>query len=216
MFPNSKTISYQFYFLQNTENTTYVHINADDLHFRQSSRVLFTASITTQNAAFLDGITMLACLDFANLSSTLPLNLSLWHRKFGHFNHDYVKQLITNDMVIGMTLSNKLKPDLARKMHANSFPTSYSRASQPLEQVHIDFKGLIQVTSINKYKYWAMFINDHTRFKYGIRLRKKSDIFSAFLQFKAYTENLHSAKIKTHHACSEQIPHCCSYWEDTP
>jgi len=126
-----------------------IHIDADYLHFRQSSRVLFTASITSQNAAFLDGITVPACLDSANLSSTLPLDLSLWHRRFGHSNHDYVKQLIATDMVTGMTLSNKSKPDpicepcLAGKMHANPFPTSYSRVSQPLELVHIDFKGPI-------------------------------------------------------------------------
>jgi len=43
------------------------------------------------------------------------------------------------DMVTGMTLSNKSKPDpicepcLAGKMHANPFPTSYSRASQPVK-----------------------------------------------------------------------------------
>jgi len=121
----------------------------------------------------------LPCLDSANLSSTLPLDLSLWHRRFGHSNHDYVKQLHANDMVTGMTLSNKSKPDpicepcLAGKMHANPFPTSYSRASQPLELVHIDLKGPIQVTSFGGYKYWAMFVDDHTRFKCGIGLKKK-------------------------------------------
>ena len=178
------------------------YIDSEYIHFIKSGRILFTASINSQNAAFLDGITVPACLQSANLSSTLPLDLSLWHRRFGHTNCDYVKQLHSKDMVTGMKLSHMSKPDpicepcLAGKMHANPFPTSESRASNPLELVHIDLKGPIQVKSIAGYHYWIQFVDDCTRFKCGIGLRKKSDAFAAFLQFKAYAENLHNAKIK--------------------
>jgi Reverse transcriptase (RNA-dependent DNA polymerase)/gag-polypeptide of LTR copia-type/GAG-pre-integrase domain/Integrase core domain len=180
----------------------HIYIDSQYIYFIQSGRILFTASIHSQNAAFLDGITVPACLESANLSSTLPLDLSLWHRRFGHTNYDYVKQLFTKDMVTGMKLTHMSKPDpicepcLAGKMHANPFPTSQSRATQPLELVHIDLKGPIQVKSIGGYQYWVQFVDDCTRFKCGLGLRKKSETFAAFLQFKAYAENLHDAKIK--------------------
>jgi hypothetical protein len=182
-----------------------INIDSQHINFIQSSRLLFTATINSQNAAFLDGCTVPASLplESASLSSTLPLDLSLWHRRFGHTNHDYVKQLHSKDMVTGMKFSHMSKPDpicepcLAGKMHANPFPTSQTRASKPLELVHVDLKGPIQVKSIaGGYSYWIQFVDDCTRFKCGLGLKKKSEAFAAFLQFKAYAENLHDAKIK--------------------
>ena len=178
--------------------------DSQQIQFIRHSRVVFTATITSQTAALLDGITVPASLpvESANLSSTLPLDLSLWHRRLGHTNYGYVKELYSKDMVNGMKLSNMSKPDpicepcLAGKMHANPFPTSESRASKPLELIHMDLKGPIQVKSIAGYQYWIQFVDDCTRFKCGLGLRKKSEAFAAFLQFKAYAENVHDAKIK--------------------
>ena len=180
-----------------------VNIDSQQLHFSQYGRLLFTASITSQNAAFLDGTTVPACLESACLSSTLPLDLGLWHRRLGHYNHDHVRQLHTKNMVTGMKLvSNKSRPDpicepcLAGKMHANPFMTSHSRASKPLELVHMDLKGPISATSIGGYHYWVTFVDDCTRFKCAMGLKRKSDTFAAFKQFKAYAENLLDAKVK--------------------
>src|SRR6202041_1505282 len=133
-----------------------ISIDSRYIHFNRHGRTVFRASITCQNSAFLDGHTVPASLpvESANLSSTLPLDLSLWHRRFGHTNYGYVKQLHSKDMVTGMKLLNMSKPDpicepcLAGKMHANPFPTSHTRASKPLELVHVDLKGPIQVKSL--------------------------------------------------------------------
>jgi GAG-pre-integrase domain/Integrase core domain len=182
-----------------------IFIDSQQIHFNRHSRTVLTASINSQNAAFLDGFTVPASLpvESANLCSTLPLNLGLWHRRLGHTNYGYVKQLHSKDMVTGMNLSHMSRPDpicepcLAGKMYANPFPTSNTRASKPLELVHVDLKGPIQVKSINgAYVYWIQFVDDFTRFKCGLGLNRKSDAFGAFLQFKAYAENLHDAKIK--------------------
>ena len=181
-----------------------IFIDSQQIQFIRYSRIVFTASINSQTAALLDGITVPASLpvETANLSSTLPLDLSLWHRRLGHTNYGYVKELHSKDMVNGMKISNMSRPDpicepcLAGKMHANPFPTSQTRATQPLELVHIDLKGPIQVKSIGGYQYWIQFVDDCTRFKCGLGLRNKSEAFAAFLQFKAYAENVHNAKIK--------------------
>jgi hypothetical protein len=179
-----------------------ININSNSIYFIQSGRLRFTASITSQNAAFLDGVTVPACLESANLTSTLPLDLSLWHRRLGHHNHDYVKKLHFKHMVTGMKIDVKSKPDpicepcLAGKMKANPFPSSDTRAAAPLELVCIDLKGPIHVKSFGGYQYWAIFIDDHSRFKYAIALKRKSDAFQAFKQFKAYAENHFNAKIK--------------------
>ena len=101
-----------------------------------------------------------------------------------------------------MTITTKFMPDpicepcLAGKMHANLFPTSNSRTAHSLDLMHMDLKGFIQVTSYGEYKYWIIFVNDCTRFKCSLGLKRKSDALEAFKQFKAYAENLHSRKLK--------------------
>jgi transposase InsO family protein len=45
--------------------------------------------------------------------------------------------------------------------------------------------------------YWAIFIDDYGKFKVAIPMKKKSDSFKAFLNFKAYAENALDEHIKT-------------------
>jgi hypothetical protein len=180
----------------------HIHINSKTINFTQLGRLRFTASITSLNAAFLDGVTVPACLESANLSSTLPLDISLWHRRLGHHNYDYVRKLHSDGMVTGMDITVKSKPDpvcepcLAGKMKANPFPSSGTRASAPLELVCMDLKGPIHIQSFGGYKYWAIFLDDYSRFKYAVGLKKKSDAFTAFKQYKAYAENHFGTTIK--------------------
>ena len=51
-----------------------IYIDSKTIHFIQFDRLLFTATITSQNSAFLDGCTVPVSLplDSANISSTLP------------------------------------------------------------------------------------------------------------------------------------------------
>ena len=40
------------------------------------------------------------------LVSTLPLDLTLWHRWLGHLNHDSIKKMLNHDLVTGLTLNS--------------------------------------------------------------------------------------------------------------
>ena len=60
----------------------HIHIDAEFLHFELNKKELFCASINSNNSAHLDGVTE-AILEYAHIfSSTLPLDISLWHRCF--------------------------------------------------------------------------------------------------------------------------------------
>jgi hypothetical protein len=110
--------------------------------------------------------------------------------------------MFDNKWVEGVKLNSKLPPDpicepcLAGKMHASPFPTSDHRAKEPLELVHTDVHGPTPAASHQGYRYWALFKDDHTRFRCGIPMKKKSDAFSAFKVFKAFAENLFDCRIK--------------------
>src|ERR1700689_1140198 len=115
-------------------------------------------------------------------------------------NHDDVKKLISQDLVTGLKLDSKTAPDLicepclAGKMKANPFPptghiAAKPIAAKPLDLIHIDVHGPVPVQSHTGMKYYALFIDDNTKFKVSIPMKRKSETFSAYLKFEAYAEN---------------------------
>ena len=67
------------------------------------------------------------------------------------------------------------------------FPTSKSRAKQPLDLVHSDLDEMSDI-SIGGYKYTATYLDDYSSFGVIFYLKKKSDEFATFKQYKAWAE----------------------------
>ena len=178
-----------------------VHTAGDTMHFTLDNTLIFEAKVNASNSAFLQGSTIPLPLT-ANLSSTPPLDLNLWHKRLCHHNLDGVKKLISQKLVTGLHINSPNKPDpicepcLADKMHTNPFPSSSHRKTEPLELIHSDIHGPIKVASHSGFKYWALFIDDCTGHRAAIPMRAKSDTFSAFKRYKALVEKRFGRKIK--------------------
>jgi hypothetical protein len=161
---------------------------------------LFSATINDDDIGYLDGSTV-DIMESVQLSSTLPLDLSLWHKWLGHHNYTNIRKMISKELVDGLVLDSKAEPDpickpcLAGKMHANPFPSSEHHATEVLELIHSDVHQ-IRVTSHSGYQYWVSFVDDCSRFKALYLIKKKSDTFSEFKRFKAWAKNLTGKKIK--------------------
>ena len=177
-----------------------VHISGHSMEFTRNDTTLFTATINSEGIGYLDGSTI-DNSERVQLASTLPLDLTLWHRRLGHLNYDSIKKMLRHNLVTGLTLDSSAKPDpicepcLAGKMHANPFPSSDSRAEELLELIHSDLHH-IGTASHSGYNYWITFIDDYSRFKAVVPLKRKSDAFNAFKTFKAFAENQTGRKIK--------------------
>ena len=178
----------------------HIHIDAEHLHFKLHNKVLFCASINSNNSALLDGVTE-AVSQYAQLAATVPMDLNLWHRRLAHHNYADVKRLLKNDMVTGMIINSKEQPDpicescLAGKMHSNPFPISHTQYTTPLQLVHSDLHGPLPTVSYHGYKYWIVFIDAYTAHKSAIPLKAKSEAFEAFKIYKAWAENHFGTKI---------------------
>ena len=92
----------------------------------------------------------------------------LWHLRFGHLNFGGLNLLHRKGMVKGLPLIEK--PDslcegcILGKQHRESFPAGKSiRAKAPLEIVHSDVCGPMQIPSFAGNKYVLTFIDDYTR-----------------------------------------------------
>ena len=169
-----------------------VHISSDTMKFERNTTVWFTASINNDNVAFLNGSTI-NLNKSVHLVSMLPLDLSLWHKRLGHHNYDDIQFMLRNNLVVGLVLDSKVKPDpicepcLAGKMHANPFLSSDNRATELLELIHSDVYDAGHI-SHGGYRYWALFIDDYSRKNFAMPLKRKSDTLGAFKTFKAYAE----------------------------
>jgi hypothetical protein len=123
-----------------------VKIDSHQMTFTRDNTLLFTAQINENNAAFLDGTTD-ANSESASYISTLPLDISLWHRRLAHHDYNSVKQMISKQLVTGINIKSNEAPDpicepcLSGKMNANPFPPSKTRALKPLELIHTDLHG---------------------------------------------------------------------------
>ena len=68
------------------------------------------------------------------------------------------------------------------------FPPSKSRAKRPIDLVHSDLDEM-PVLSMGGYKYTATYLDDYSSFGVMFYLKKKSDEFAAFKQYKAWAEH---------------------------
>ena len=106
-----------------------VHISSHSMEFTHNDTILFTATVNSEGIGYLNG-SIIDNFERVQLASTLPLDLTLWHRWLGHLNYDDIKKMLRQNLVTGLTLDSSEKPDpicepcLAGKMHANPFPSS--------------------------------------------------------------------------------------------
>jgi transposase InsO family protein len=175
-------------------------IEEDTLEFIREGAVLFTATVNEHNVGYLNGHTIVP--HFANLSSTLPLNLTLWHNRCSHVNFDALKRMHSQHLVTGMEIRSKASPDpvcepcILGKQHRHNIPKTATRRTLLLELVHTDLKGPLPVQTPEGYRYWQPFIDDKSRFMAIAFLKQKSEALQSFKQFKAYAENKLGRKIK--------------------
>lgn len=106
-------------------------------------------------------------------------------------------------MVIGLNKFNIFK-DLNHYIHCiygktQKFPfpkKSVTRAIEVLELIHSDICGPLKPLTRSGFAYFVTLIDDYSRYCTIYLLRKKSDVFNTFEQWKTYIENQFKEKIK--------------------
>ncbi|KAJ3489714.1 hypothetical protein NLI96_g1945 [Meripilus lineatus] len=163
-------------------------------------------AVDSTHTAYLSGhvaIPSLTPVQLAHLSSasTLPQDLSLWHRCPAHHHYQGVKTLISKGLATGIKLDSAAAPDLicepclSGKMHAYPFPTTNTVTPRLLGLVHSDLHGPLRCQTHSGFRYWITFIDDRSKFKAAIPLRAKSEAFLAFKRYRAYAMTKHNLEI---------------------
>lgn len=124
-----------------------------------------------------------------------------WHERLGHVNFADVKKLKTEQMVVGMKDNLNSVTTVCEicdkcKIHTLPFKASTHRSKEKLELVHSDVCGPFTVPSLGGARYFVTFIDDKTRYGYVKLIKHKSEVFSAFKEYKAYAEKSTGCNIK--------------------
>ena len=152
------------------------------MNFYKNRTLLFTAQVSDRNAAYLVGRVVPATqIHAANAVSTLPVDRSLWHRRFGHLHTGGVEDIIKHDLVKGLELDSSAKPDpicepcLAGKLHRGPIPKSaVHRSSELLGLIHSDLHGPLPVRSRHHSRYWISFTDNRSRYTF-VRWNEAAD-----------------------------------------
>ena len=134
--------------------------------------------------------------EFVHLSTmSSTLSLDIWHQRLGHLNHDYINQLKKKDLVDGLEIDENTPYEkncescALGKMHRQPFPKrGLYRATQPLEIIHTDVCGPIQVESMGGSRYILMFTNDYSRYTVVYFLKSKDQTLSKFKEYVSLVE----------------------------
>lgn len=135
-------------------------------------------------------------------------NLLRWHQRFGHLNVSDLKQLQSQDMVIGLNLkgnSVQLNCEICNKckIHQLPYKNSTKRENEKLGLIHSDICGPMKIPSLGGAKYFVTFIDDRSRHIEVAMLKKRSDVITAFKTYKKYAEKeigCYIKKIRTDNA----------------
>ncbi|GJE95983.1 hypothetical protein PsYK624_121760 [Phanerochaete sordida] len=177
------------------EQRVQISISDSQVRFFRGDALLFTATVNERNTGYLDGTT-LSAPEHGNAISTLPADLTLWHRRCAHINVDGLRDVRAKSLVTGMHITSPAAPDpicepcILGKHRRHDIPRkSTSRAPRLLSLIHSDLKGPLPVATPEGYRYWITFICDASRHYTVAYLRTKDEALAAFKAYKAWAEN---------------------------
>ena len=128
-------------------------------------------------------------------------NSEMWHRRFGHINAHDLRKAERSGAVSGLNLGKcdrKFECEICQlvKMTKTTFPKRSERKTELLELIHSDLCGPMRVESKAKVKYFMTFIDDYSRCCEVKFLKKKSEAFQAFKDYRTLVENQKEKKVK--------------------
>ena len=140
--------------------------------------------------------------DYVNVTTTKAPSLKQWHCRYGHLNFGYINKLAEGNLVTGMKfmkgeIDQECEACTKAKMHRIPVPKqSSNKTTQPLELIHSDVCGPMNIDSIGGSKYILTFTDDYTRYVTVYFLKNKSEVYEKFQEYVNMVENFTGLKAK--------------------
>uniref|UniRef100_A0A0A9YMV4 Retrovirus-related Pol polyprotein from transposon TNT 1-94 n=1 Tax=Lygus hesperus TaxID=30085 RepID=A0A0A9YMV4_LYGHE len=121
-----------------------------------------------------------------------------WHQRLAHQNVAHVKEILNKLHVDFETDMKPFSCDACNigKMHRLPFPSSSSKSSHPCQLIHVDLCGPMEVASFGGSKYFLLFKDDYSHYRFCYMLSEKSDVPAVVKKFLALAENDTGRRVK--------------------
>ncbi len=121
-----------------------------------------------------------------------------WHSRLGHVGQDRMSRLAKEGLMGPLSKINLpvCEHCLAGKACRKPFGRA-SRVSHPLELVHSDICGPVNVKARHGASYFLTFIDDYSRFGYVYLISHRYEVLDCFKRFLAEVENQQERTLKT-------------------
>jgi len=126
----------------------------------------------------------------------------IWHRRLGHVNKKYLIKLksLSEGMEFGEPRKYKFDCEdcvkATQRRQISRFPTT--PAQECLEVVYSDVCGPMHVPDFWGHKYFCSFLCAKSRFKWVYLMKKKEEVLSLFITWKAYVERRFNCKVRVY------------------
>ena len=122
----------------------------------------------------------------------------LWHLHLGHINSNRIQRLVKDGLLEPLDFNEfpVCESYLEGKMTKRPFNAKGHRVKDLLELVNLDVCGPMSIQARGGYKYFITFTDDYSRFGYVYLIKRKSEAFEKFKEFKVEVENQLGKRIK--------------------
>nr|XP_017250775.1 PREDICTED: uncharacterized protein LOC108221405 [Daucus carota subsp. sativus] len=120
----------------------------------------------------------------------------LWHKKLSHLNFKSMNNLARKDLVRGLPKVEFVKDGLCDacqigKQRKSSFKSKLkSSIDRPLQLLHMDLFGPVNIMSISRKKYCLVIVDDFTRFTWTYFLHAKDEVVEIIINHIKIVDNI--------------------------
>ncbi|KAD5318063.1 hypothetical protein E3N88_18009 [Mikania micrantha] len=125
-----------------------------------------------------------------------------WHKRMGHIHIRKMNHLVHNHLVDGVPVKHFKLPDVCvsckkgkQKRRSHKSKTVFS-IDKPLELLHMDLFGPINVKSIDGESYCFVVTDDFSRFSWVMFLKYKSETYENFVLLVNRLETLYKLRVR--------------------
>ena len=124
-------------------------------------------------------------------------SIDVWHGRLGHINLGYIKKMKECGIINSLSEANMEKCEICAETKITKKPCkSVTRESELLNLVHSDLGDLKHTMTRSGKKFYAIFVDDHSRFTKLYLLRTKDEALEMFIKYKNEVENQKNKRIK--------------------
>ncbi|KAI3707390.1 hypothetical protein L6452_25856 [Arctium lappa] len=158
-------------------------------HRRENVYVIDMDSTITENLCFLS-------------KASSDVNW-LWHKRLSHLNFKTLNSLSSKELVSGLPQHSYAKESLCsacekgKQTKASFKSKQVSSVTSPLQLLHMDLFGPVNIQSIAGKKYTLVIVDEYSRYTWVIFLRCKSDTPEELISFVKKMEVLNNLTVRS-------------------